>query len=48
MILGDDMVLEDTVNAQPVLQDFLSLIMRHWNVIVDLFEFQWRYFFRCF
>ena len=27
------MVLEDTVNAQPVLQDFLSLIMRHWNVI---------------
>lgn len=35
MILGDDMVLEDTVNAQPVLQDFLSLIMRHWNVIVD-------------
>ena len=35
MILGDDMVLEDTVNAQSVLQDFLSLIMRHWNVIVD-------------
>jgi uncharacterized protein len=34
-ILGDDMVLEDTVNAQSVLQDFLSLIMRHWNVIVD-------------
>ena len=34
-ILGDDMVLEDTVNAQPVLQDFLSLIMRHWNVIAD-------------
>ena len=35
VILGDDMVLEDTVNAQPALQDFLSLIMRHWNVIVD-------------
>ncbi len=35
VILGDDIVLEDTVNAQPVLQDFLSLIMRHWNVIVD-------------
>lgn len=35
VILGDDMVLEDTVNAQPVLQDFLSLIIRHWNVIVD-------------
>jgi uncharacterized protein len=35
VILGDDMTLEETVNAQPVLQDFLSLIMRHWNVIVD-------------
>lgn len=35
VILGDDMVLEETVNAQPVLQDFLSLIMRHWNVIAD-------------
>ncbi len=35
VILGDDMVLEDIVNAQPVLQDFLSLIMRHWNVIAD-------------
>ena len=38
VILGDDMVLEDTVNAQPVLQDFLSLIMRHWNVIVDTLQ----------
>jgi len=35
MILGDDTVLEDTFNAQPVLQDFLSLIMRHWNVIAE-------------
>src|SRR6266567_5804727 len=35
VILGDDMILEDTVNAQPVLQVFLSLIMRHWNVFVD-------------
>jgi uncharacterized protein len=35
VILGDDMVLEGTVDAQSVLQDFLSLIMRHWNVIVD-------------
>jgi uncharacterized protein len=35
MILGDDMVLEDTFNAQSVLQDFLSLIMRHWNVIAE-------------
>jgi uncharacterized protein len=38
VILGDDMVLEDTVNAQPLLQDFLSLIMRHWNVIVDILQ----------
>jgi uncharacterized protein len=35
VIWGDGMVLEDTFNAQPVLQDFLSLIMRHWNAIVD-------------
>ena len=38
VILGDDMILEDTVNAQPVLQDFLSLIMHHWNVIVDTLQ----------
>ena len=30
VICGDDMVLEDSFNAQSVLQDFLSLIMRHW------------------
>jgi len=35
VILGDDMVLDDTFNGQTVLQDFLSLLMRHWNVIVD-------------
>ena len=35
VICGDDMVLEDSFNAQSVLQDFLSLIMRHWNVIAD-------------
>src|SRR5271169_4693880 len=35
VILADDMVLEDTFNAQSVLQDFLSLIMRHWNVIAE-------------
>jgi len=35
VILGDDMVLEDTINGQRVLQDFLSLLMRHWNVISD-------------
>jgi len=35
VIWGDNMVLEDTFGAQPVLQDFLSLITRHWNVIAD-------------
>ena len=35
VIWGDGMVLEDTFTAQPVLQDLLSLIMRHWNAIVD-------------
>jgi uncharacterized protein len=34
-IWGDNMVLEDGFNAQPILQDFLSLIMRHWNIIAD-------------
>jgi uncharacterized protein len=38
VILGDDMVLEDTFNGQTVLQDFLSLLMRHWNVIVDTLQ----------
>ena len=38
VILGDDMILDVTVNAQPILQDFLSLIMRHWNVIVDTLQ----------
>jgi uncharacterized protein len=38
VIWGDDMVLEDTFNAQPVLQDFVSLIMRHWNVIADTLD----------
>ncbi len=32
-ICGDDMVLRDTIDAKSVLQDFLSLIMRHWNTI---------------
>jgi uncharacterized protein len=35
VIWGDDMVIEDTSNAQTVLQDFLSLINRHWNFIAD-------------
>jgi uncharacterized protein len=35
VIFGDEMVLWDSVNAQPMLQDFPSLIMRHWNAIAD-------------
>ena len=35
VIWGGDMVLEDSIGAQPILQDFLSLIMRHWNAIAD-------------
>jgi uncharacterized protein len=35
VIYGSDMVLEDSFGSQSVLQDFLSLIMRHWNVIAD-------------
>jgi uncharacterized protein len=35
VICGDDMALEDSLRGQPALQDFLSLIMRHWNVIAD-------------
>ena len=33
--LGGDMVLEDDFFAKPILEDFLSQIMRHWNDIVD-------------
>jgi uncharacterized protein len=35
VIFGSDMVLDDSFGSQSVLQDFLSLIMRHWNVIAD-------------
>ena len=35
VIFGSDVVLEDSFGSQSVLQDFLSLIMRHWNVIAD-------------
>jgi uncharacterized protein len=35
VIWGDNIALEDTFNVQPLLQDFLALIMRHWNVIAD-------------
>jgi uncharacterized protein len=35
VIWGDDIVLEDEFAEKPILEDFLSLIMRHWNAIVD-------------
>jgi uncharacterized protein len=35
VIWGGDIVLENTFNAQPLLRDFLALILRHWNVIAD-------------
>jgi uncharacterized protein len=35
VIWGDDTVLESSFGVQSVLQDFLTLIMRHWNVIAD-------------
>jgi hypothetical protein len=38
VICGSDMVLEDSFGTQSALQDFLSLIMRHWNVIADTFH----------
>jgi len=38
VIWGDDIVLEDTFHAQPLLQDFLSLMIRHWNVMVDTLQ----------
>jgi hypothetical protein len=34
-IWGDNIILNGSFGKQPVLQDFLSLIMRHWNVIAD-------------
>jgi uncharacterized protein len=35
-IWGGDMVLEDEFSAKPNLEDFLSLVMRHWNSIVEI------------
>jgi uncharacterized protein len=35
VIWGDNIILDDSFGKQPVLQHFLSLIMRHWNVIAD-------------
>ena len=38
VIWGGDIVLEDQFSAQPILNDFLSLIMRHWNSIIDTLQ----------
>jgi uncharacterized protein len=38
VIWGGDIVLEDQFSAQPVLNNFLSLIMRHWNSIIDTMQ----------
>jgi uncharacterized protein len=35
VIWGDNIILDDSFGKQPVLQDFLSLIVRHWNVIAN-------------
>jgi uncharacterized protein len=35
VIWGARIVLEGTFKAQPLLHNFLSLIMRHWNAIAD-------------
>ena len=37
-IWGGDIVLEEGFAAQPMLKDCLSLIMRHWNAIVDTLQ----------
>ncbi len=34
-IWGDNIVLEGTFAAQPIFEEFISLIMRHWNFIVS-------------
>jgi uncharacterized protein len=38
-ILGDDIVLEDVSTDQPMLQEFIFLITRHWNAISDTLHF---------
>jgi uncharacterized protein len=35
VICGSDIVFEDSFGTQSAFQDFLSLIMGHWNVIAD-------------
>jgi uncharacterized protein len=37
-IWGGNIVLEEGFAAKPVMEDFLSLIMRHWNAIVDTLQ----------
>jgi len=37
-IWGGDIVMEDQFSAQPILKEFLSLLMRHWNSIVDTLQ----------
>ena len=34
-IWGGEIILEKQFSEKPILQEFLSLIMRHWNTIVD-------------
>ena len=34
-ICGGGIFLEDTSAAKPILEDFISLLMRHWNAIVE-------------
>ena len=38
VIWGGDIVLEDQFSAQPILKEFLSLTMRHWNAIADTLQ----------
>jgi len=38
VIWGGDIALEDQFSVHPILNDFLSLIMRHWNSIIDVLQ----------
>jgi uncharacterized protein len=38
VVWGGDIALEDQFSAHPILNDFLSLIMRHWNSIIDVLQ----------
>jgi uncharacterized protein len=37
-IWGDNIVLEDTFASNLIFEDFISLLMRHWNVIVGTLQ----------